>query len=217
MIWRYFYFYSSQATLHFNFYIGAAQCELTLSELVLRSIQFVFKNHRLVARQNPQFRKDSLFRHLVHTAQVNSRPAKSDHMVVGHTFLPQGTAMLHSCSGCCWEQSQRLCRHRCSFFGFCGYNVQSSDTHDTPRSIQMDSLPSGHHQHWTTWLDIADGTRCIVVMEMFLKRQFILSAIDETSVVLITIFVLIVLWNLWKAKIVGAPSSVSVVISTHVT
>ena len=57
---------------------------------------------------------------------------------------------------------------------------------------------------------MADGTRCIVVMEIFLNRQFILSTIDETSVVLITIFVLIVLWNLWKAKIVDAPSSVSV-------
>ena len=71
-------------------------------------------------------------------------------------------------------------------------------------------IPSGHHQHWTTWVDMADGTRCIVVMEIFLNRQFILSTIDETSVVLITIFVLIVLWNLWKAKIVDAPSSVSV-------
>ena len=25
-------------------------------------------------------------------------------------------------------------------------------------------IPSGHHQHWATWLDIADGTRRILVL-----------------------------------------------------
>ena len=45
-------------------------------------------------------------------------------------------------------------------------------------------IPSGHHQHWATWVDIADGTRSIVVLEIFVKRvkrQFVLSAIYQSS------------------------------------
>ena len=59
-------------------------------------------------------------------------------------------------------------------------------------------IPSGHHQHWATWVDIAEGTRCIVVLEIFVKRvkrQFVLSAIYQSSV-LNAVLVLIVLWGL---------------------
>jgi len=73
-------------------------------------------------------------------------------------------------------------------------------------------IPSRHHQHWATRVDIADGTRRIVFLEIFVKRvkrQFVLSAIYQSSV-LNAVLVVIVLWGLWKAKVVRCASIVSV-------
>ena len=73
-------------------------------------------------------------------------------------------------------------------------------------------IPSGHHQHCATWVDIADGTKRIVVLEIFvkrIKRQLVFSAIYQSSV-LNAVLVLIVLWGLWKAKVVRCASIVSV-------
>ena len=83
-------------------------------------------------------------------------------------------------------------------FGFVGV-VRS---HQIPMILLGPSrwtvIPRGHHQHWATWVDIAEGTRCIVVLEIFVKRvkrQFVLSAIYQSSV-LNAVLVLIVLWGL---------------------
>ena len=79
-----------------------------------------------------------------------------------------------------------------------------------------------HHQHGTTWLDIADNTRCIMVMEISLKgitvipTDFILRAI-YVSRALMAIFVLVILWIVWKAKIIWSSSDVIVMFSTNYT
>ena len=77
-----------------------------------------------------------------------------------------------------------------------------------------------HHQHGATWLDIADNTRCIMIMEISLKGNpvivlnFILRAI-YVSRGLMAISVLVVLWIVWKAKIVCSSSGVIVMFSTN--
>ena len=65
-------------------------------------------------------------------------------------------------------------------------------------------IPCGHHQHWTTWADVANNARCFMVMEILLLEQigdtidFIFSAIHAPRA-LITVFVVAILWSVWKA------------------
>ena len=79
-----------------------------------------------------------------------------------------------------------------------------------------------HHQRRATWLHIADNTRCIMVMKISLKgipimiTDLILRAIYVSSM-LMAIFVLVILWIVWKAKIVWSSSGVIVKFSTNYT
>ena len=60
-------------------------------------------------------------------------------MGVSHKHLPQGTAKHHPCWHRYQEQTLNPRQHRWNRLNACGYNMQSSGTHDTPRSIQKDS------------------------------------------------------------------------------
>ena len=80
-------------------------------------------------------------------------------------------------------------------------------------------IPCGHHQHWTTWRHEADNTGCVMIMKISLKRvsvvltDFILSAVN-VSCILVTIFVLVVLWIVRKTKVVGSTTDVAVVFTS---
>ena len=56
-----------------------------------------------------------------------------------HMCIRQSTSRRHSCLSGCQGWTPDLYQHRWILFGFCGCSEKSSDTHDTPRSIQMDS------------------------------------------------------------------------------
>ena len=83
-------------------------------------------------------------------------------------------------------------------------------------------IPGRHHQHRATWLDEADNTWCFMILEISLKRvsvaitYFIFSAV-HVSGVLMAICVLVILWIVWKAKVVRSTTRVSVMLSTHYT
>ena len=83
-------------------------------------------------------------------------------------------------------------------------------------------IPSRHHQHWTTWLDEADNARRIMIVKISLKRvsvviiHLIFSAVHVSSL-LMAIFVLVILWIMWKAKVVRSTTRVFVPFSTHYT
>ena len=62
-----------------------------------------------------------------------------DHTVMCHNVPPPGTTMHHSGSLCCQGCTQHLCQRRWNLFDPGDYNVHSSGTHDTPRSIHWDS------------------------------------------------------------------------------
>ena len=66
-------------------------------------------------------------------------PPRMDDMGAIHTLLPQGTARHHPCCACYHGHTQDCHRHRWTLLNACDHDVQSSDTHDTLRSIQMDS------------------------------------------------------------------------------
>ena len=53
-----------------------------------------------------------------------------------HSSLLRNTVRHHPCWHWSLEHTLGLCQHRRSLFGFCDRNMQSSDTHDTPRSTQ---------------------------------------------------------------------------------
>ena len=56
-----------------------------------------------------------------------------------HMCIRQSTSRRHSCLPGCQGWTPDLYQHRWILFGFCGCSEKSSDTHDTPCSIQMDS------------------------------------------------------------------------------
>ena len=58
---------------------------------------------------------------------------------VSRIRLPRGTARHHSCWRKYHEHTPDYHQHRWSHVNACGRSAQSSDTHDTLRSIQMDS------------------------------------------------------------------------------
>ena len=75
-----------------------------------------------------------------------------DHTVMCHNVPPPGTTMHHSGSLGCQGYTQHLCQRRWNLFDSGDYNVQSSGTHDTPRSIHWDSrsvLASSASNHVT--------------------------------------------------------------------
>ena len=137
-------------------------------------------------------------------------------MGVSRNFLPQPIARHRFC----WHGYQGHTldphQHKWSRLNPCGYDKQSSGTHDTPWSLQMGS----HPQHWTTWLDEADDARRIMIVKIFLKRvsvvivHFIFSAVHESSG-LIAILVFVLFWIVWKAKVARSTTRVIVVFSTH--
>ena len=83
-------------------------------------------------------------------------------------------------------------------------------------------ISSRHHQHWTTWLDEADDARRIMIVKISLKRvsvviiHFIFSAVHVSNG-LRAIFVLVIFWIVWKAKVVRSTTRVIVVFSTQYT
>ena len=83
-------------------------------------------------------------------------------------------------------------------------------------------IPCGHHQQWTTWFDKADDTRCVVIMEISFERvsivlrDFILSS-EHVCWELIAIAVPVVLWIVWKTKVVNSTTLMSVMFSTYYT
>ena len=79
-----------------------------------------------------------------------------------------------------------------------------------------------HHQHRATWLDEADNAWCFMIMEIFLKRvsvaiTYLIFSAVHVSGVLMAIFVLVILWIVWKAKVVRSTTRVIVVFSSHYT
>ena len=83
-------------------------------------------------------------------------------------------------------------------------------------------IPGRHHQHRATWLDEADNAYCFMIMDISLKRvtavltHFIFSTVNVSGG-LIAIFVLVILWIVWKAKVVRSTTRVIVEVSTHYT
>ena len=81
-------------------------------------------------------------------------------------------------------------------------------------------IPCGHDEHRATWLGKANGADCIIVMDVFLQWvesvDFILGAI-HVSCVLMSIFVLVVLWIVWKAKIINPTTLMSIMFTTNYT
>ena len=81
-------------------------------------------------------------------------------------------------------------------------------------------IPCGHHQHWTTWLDEANSTGSIMIVQIFVERisvvlmYFILGAVN-VSRVLVAILVLVVLWVARKTKVVWSTTVVIVMLSTN--
>ena len=61
-------------------------------------------------------------------------------------------------------------------------------------------IPCGHHHHWTTWLDEANSTGSIMIVQIFVERisvvltYFILGSVN-VSRSLVAILVLVVLWD----------------------
>ena len=83
-------------------------------------------------------------------------------------------------------------------------------------------IPCGNHHHWTTWPDKADSARRLMIMEISSERiptiatNFILGAVN-VSYRLRAVAVSVVLWSVWKAKIVHSTSSVRVMFTTRYT
>ena len=66
-------------------------------------------------------------------------PPRMEDMAAIHTLLPQGTARHHCYCDRCHGHTQDYHRHRWTLLNACEHDTQSSDSHDTLRSIQMDS------------------------------------------------------------------------------
>ena len=66
-------------------------------------------------------------------------PPRMEDMGAIHKLLPQGTARRHCCLACYLGHTQDYHRHRRTHLNVFDHNTKSSNTHDTLRSIQMDS------------------------------------------------------------------------------
>ena len=81
-------------------------------------------------------------------------------------------------------------------------------------------VPRGHHQHWATWLDKADNTRRLVIMKISSERiptvgaDLIFSTV-HISWVLIAVVIPVVLWIVWKTKVVYSTTLVIVPFTSH--
>ena len=81
-------------------------------------------------------------------------------------------------------------------------------------------IPCGHHQHWTTWLDEANSTGSIMIVQISVERisvvciYFILGAVN-VSRTLVAILVLVVLWVARKTKVLCSTTGVSKLLSTN--
>ena len=155
--------------------------------------------------------------HLVHTAQVNSRPStygrqgSAPHRPsTGYSKAPFWLAPL---PGTYSASSSTQMKSRCLLVGI-------MLSHQVPMILLSPSrrtiIPCGHHQLWTTWLDVADNARCLVVSDVVLKNVvgFILSPV-HVPCVLVAIIVPIILWIVWQAKVVYSTTLMSVMFSTH--
>ena len=81
-------------------------------------------------------------------------------------------------------------------------------------------IPCGHHQHWPTWLDEANSTGSIMIVQFFIERisvvltYLILGAVN-VSRTLVAILVLVVLWVARKTKVLWSTTVVIVRLSTN--
>ena len=80
-------------------------------------------------------------------------PPRMEDMAAIHTLLPQGTARRHCYCDRYHGHTQDYHRHRWTQLNACHHDLQSSDTHDTLWSIQMDShsLRASLELNHVTW------------------------------------------------------------------
>ena len=137
-------------------------------------------------------------------------------MGVSHKHLPQGTAKHHSCWHRYQEQTLNPRQHRWQSVIICSHQVPMILLGPSRWTV----IPGRHHQHRATWLDEADNAWCFMIVKISLFSvaiiYFIFSAV-HVSGPLNAIFVLVILWIVWKAEVVRSTTRVTVMLSTHYT
>ena len=147
-------------------------------------------------------------------------PPRMEDMRAIHTLLPQGTARHHSCCPGYQGHTQDCHRHRWTLLNACDHDTQSSNTHGTLRSIQMDSRSlraslalnhvswrsKQHKEHHDHANFCQKDFRCMHLLHTRCRKRIPRSG---------GYLVLVVLWVARKTKVLWSTTVVSAMLSTN--